>query len=163
MRSKERIVSIFLALAILVVVSSVPASAASGYARRNMKSSYSYTSFSCNFWGQDNFWDVWWGANGTSKTVWNGSKPLRADSITHQDILTCTGIGSMNIGINPSGPNASASISGHSATYSYTDSNAWKINVNFKYKHTGLLGAWNKKMATRATIKFGSTFYTWGT
>lgn len=141
----------------------VPAQAASGYAKKSMKSSTSYTQYSCSFWGQSNFWDVWWGADGTSKTVWCGSKPYNADSITHKDVLSCTGIGSMSIGASPSGPNAGASISGCTATYTYSVSNNWRINVNFNYKHTGLLAAWNYSMNTKAVVQFGSSFYSWGT
>ncbi len=89
--------------------------------------------------------------------------PFYADSIVHRDILSCTGIGTMGIGISPSGPNASASISGHTATYSYSLNDAWYLDVNYGYKHTGLLACWNLSMRTNATVQIGSTFYTWGT
>lgn len=149
--------------AVCVVGMSVPAQAASGYAKKTMNSSYSYTKYNCSFWGQSNFWDVWWGADGTSSTYWMGSNPVNADSITHKDVLSCTGVGSMSIGASASGPNASTSLSGHTATYSYTVSNKWYINVNYNYKHTGLLAAWNYSMDTKATVQLGSSFYSWGT
>ena len=154
-------------VAICVVSMSIPVHAASGYAKKNMKSSYSYTQYNCTFWGQSNFWDVWWGADGTSKTVWIGSNPFNADSITHKDILSCTGIGSMDIGADISsggaGIGVSSSVSGHKATYTYSVSNKWNINVDFNYKHTGLLAAWNFDMDTKSVVQFGSSFYTWGT
>lgn len=161
-RINRRIVAALVVMVFLVSVVTIKASAASGYAKKDMKNSYSYTQYRCSFWSQSNFWDVWWGANGTSNTAWLGSTPYNADNITHKDILSCTGIGSMSIGASPSGPNTSASISGSSATYSYSLSNTWRIDVNFTYKHTGLLAAWNYSMRTVATVQFGSTFYSWG-
>jgi len=159
----KKIISVFIVLVLVIAVLTVPVNAASGYAKKNMKSSYSTTEYSCSFWGQSNFWDVWWGAKGTSGTSWLGSSPYNADSITHKDILSCSGLGSMSIGISPSGPNASSSMSGHSATYTYSIKNNWKINVNYNYKHTGLLAAWNYSMRTASTVQFGSSFYSWGT
>lgn len=162
LRNYKKTVASLVLIIILVAAFAVPASAASGYARKDMKGSYSYTDYNCSFWFQSNFWDVWWGANGTSTTKWMGSTPFNADSITHRDILSCTGIGSMSIGASPSGPNASAAISGTSATYTYSVSNDWRIAINYNYKHTGLLGAWNFGMRTSATVQFGSSFYSWG-
>lgn len=151
------------ALSCMVVLSmAITASASSGYAKKTIKNSYAYTQYSCTFWSQSNFWDVWWGAKGNSRTAWLGSNPYNCDSITHKDILSCSGIGSMGVGASPSGPNASASLSGHSVTYTYQVSNKWCIDINFNYKHTGLLAAWNYSMRTSATIQFGSTFYVFG-
>ncbi len=135
------------------------ASAESGEGYVEMCGSKTKTSYSCTFWGQSNFWDVWWGADGTSKTFWYGSNPFYLTSITHQDIISCTGLGSLSIGITPSGPNASSSISGHSVTYSYTDYNTYQINVELHYKHTGMQAAWNYDMYTHATLQDGSNFY----
>lgn len=160
---KRKIVSLIVTLVLAITSFSVSVSANSGYARKDMKSSYSTTQYECSFWGQSNFWDVWWGADGESKTSWFGKTPYYADSISHKDILSCTGTGSMSIGASPSGPNASGSISGTTATYSYSVSDDWKVFIDFNYKHTGLLAAWNYKMRTQATVQFGSSFYTWGT
>lgn len=157
----KRVVAV--ALSCMVVLSmAITASASSGYARNSMKGSYAYTKYNCTFWTQSNFWDVSWGAKGTSRTAWVGLSPYNADSITHKDILSCSGIGSMGIGASPSGPNASASLSGHSATYTYVVSNDWFINIDFNYKHTGLLAVWNCSMRTAATVQFGSNFYSFG-
>ncbi|NCU26075.1 hypothetical protein EOM86_05055 [Candidatus Nomurabacteria bacterium] len=159
---KRKLPVILLVVTLVVGALSVQISALSGYASRNMNNSYSYTKFTCTFWVQNNFWDTWWGADGTSRTAWLGSSPVNADSIVHRDILSCTGIGSMGIGISPSGPNASVSLSGHTATYSYSLDNDWRINTYYGYKHTGLLAFWNASMRTSATVRFGSNFYTWG-
>ncbi len=158
----RKIIVVMIVMAI-ISISTVTASAASGYATKNMNSSYSYTQYNCSFWGQENFWDVWWGADGTSCTRWMGTSPYNADSISHNDILSCSGVGSMSIGCNPSGPNVSATISGHSATFAYSLSNTWQINVDFNYKLIGLLAAWNLGMRTSSVVQFGSNFYTWGT
>lgn len=155
---------IVLMIAICSLSSVLSASAAEGYARKAMKDAYSSTWYDCSFWAKSNFWDVWWGANGTSTTCWMGTSPYNADSIVHQDVLTCSGIGSMDISADTSKTvGVSCSVSGHTATYTYSVSNDWRIDVDFSYKHTGLLGVWNMSMDTKATIQFGSSFYSWGT
>lgn len=95
--------------------------------------------------------------------VWYGTNPYNADSITHCDILSCTGIGSMSIGGSKSGPNFSASVSGHTATWTYSVQNNWRVYSEYNYYTTGLLSGWSQKMRTQATVQFGSSFYTFGT
>lgn len=162
MKVKKRLASV-LAAAVMAANFAVPAHAESDSETKSMKNSSAKVSYNSTYWGQSNFWDVWWGANGNSKTVWYGANPYNADSIIHQNILSCSGIGSMSVGISPSGPNASVSISGHSATYSYSVSNNWRLEVNYNYKHTGLLAAWNYSTRAAATIQFGTQFYSWST
>ncbi len=147
----------------LLAGSGAKADAATGYATKSMKGSNTYTQFNCSLYRVNNFWDVEVHADGTSQTLWCGSTPFYADSITHNNILSCTGIGSMSVGGNKSGANFSASVSGHSATWSYSLKNVYHITVDYKYYTKGLLGAWNMKMRTEATIQFGSNFYTFGT
>jgi hypothetical protein len=160
-RKTNRLLAILVAITLVISVFAAPISALSGYASKNMMGSYSYTKYNCSFWFQNNFWDGWWGVDGTSRTAWLGLSPLNADSIVHRDILSCTGIGSMGIGLSPGGPNLSTSISGHTATFSYTVEDTWYINTNYGYIITGMLAAWNHSVRTSATVQFGSTFYTW--
>ena len=107
--------------------------AATGYKSRNMNGKRSYTQFNCSLYSRSNFWDVEVHADGTSQTLWCGSRPFYADSITHNNILSCSGIGSMSIGGNRSGANFSTSVSGHTATWTYTARNVYHITVNYNY------------------------------
>lgn len=125
--------------AICMMSMSVPANADWGYAKKDINDRYAYTQYDCEFWSESGFWDVSWGADGVSKTVWLGNKPVKADSIKHNDILRC--------------------VSGHTVTYTYVVSNTWRVVCNFSYEHTGLLAAWNYSMDTKGTIQFGSNFY----
>lgn len=137
--------------------------AASDSAKKKMKGSSSKTSYSCSMYWKNNLWDTELHADGTAKTIWSGANPYNADSIVHSNILSCTGVGSMSIGGSKTGPNMSASVSGHTATWTYTVQNTWKVDTTYNYYTKGLIAGWGQKMNTEATIQFGSSFYTFGT
>lgn len=128
-----------------------------------MNGSYSSTQYSSTQWGKSNFWNVenhWEGTAGTST-------PYNADSITHKDILMVTGIGSMSFGggISASGPSGSMSfsVSGHTATQSYTMQNTWLVTTDYHYSTHGMLAAWNQRQRAEAIVQLGYTFYSFGT
>lgn len=154
---------IALGMLVCAVLPKVTAASKSGYASFNMNGSYSRTMFSSDVWGKSNFWDVEVHYDGSSSTAWLGSTPYNADSITHRDILQVTGIGSMSVGGSKSGPNISVSLSGHTATYSYSLQNQWYLDVVYNYELNGLLAAWNYRQRAEATVQLGNTFYSFGT
>lgn len=159
---KSKISVTLLVIILIISTLAIPVNAASGYASKDMQNSYSYTQYNCSFWSQSHFWDVSFGADGTSATKWLGVSPFNADSITHKDILYCSGAGSLSIGASPSGPNASVSISGTTATYTYSVSNEWQININYNYQHR-IFMLFSGGMNTFATVQLGTAFYSWGT
>lgn len=159
----EKLASLLFVCAFITVIIGTDVSARSDSAKKKMKNSYSKTSYNCLMWWKNNVWDTELHAKGTSRTFWYGAKPLKADSIVHSNILSCTGIGSMSIGGSKSGPSMAASVSGHTATWTYTCKNTYKVDTSFNYYTRGLLAGWNQKMNTEATIQFGSKFYTFGT
>ena len=159
---KKKITALLLSV-ILTMTCSMTALADSGYRKYTIKSSYGTTEFNCSMWWENNFWDTELHASGSASTVWAGTNPFNADSIVHSDILDCTGVGSMSVGISKSGPSVSTSVSGHTATFSYTAQNTFKINVDYDYYTTGLLAGWSQNMRTAATIQLGSNFYSFGT
>lgn len=161
------LIAILSVSAFILFTNDVHAASLSGYASKNMNNSYSYTQYSSSAWGKSNFWDVENHWEGTGRTAWKGSSPYNADSITHKDVLSVTGIGSMSFGggISASGPSGSMSfsVSGHSATQSYTLQNVWSVNSNYHYTMHGLLASWNQRQRAEATVQLGNTFYSWGT
>lgn len=132
---------------------------ASGYNDIAMCGSSSRTSYSCTFWGSGASSPAYWGCDGTSKTFWYGINPYNLTSITHRDIVCCSGIGTLSVGLSPSGPSATSAVSGHSVTYTYKVENAYYINVDMHYVHYGMVVAWGPYMYTHATLQDGSNFY----
>lgn len=73
---------------------------------------------------------VW---KGTFGSYWLGFEPYNADSVTHADTISVSGIGSASFGY-PAG--ISVSTSGKTATYTYSNQNTWYVVVNYSYSST---------------------------
>ncbi|MDR2267409.1 MAG: hypothetical protein LBE09_07520 [Christensenellaceae bacterium] len=162
------LLSVILVIGVLITLAvinglSAHAKTSSGYRRKDMQKSYSYTQYNSNIWTKSNFWDVEVHYDGTARTAWLGAVPFNADSIVHRDILTCSGIDSMSVGVSGSGPNASVSVSGHSATYTYSIQNYWNISTDYNYYTRGLLAVWNLGQRAEASVQLGYSFYTFST
>jgi hypothetical protein len=121
---------------------------------KNYNSSYVYTQFKgtvktpVGLFGQTTTYD------GKSRSAWLGGNPYNADTVTHTDSISISGIGGASFGY-PSG--ISVSTSGKTANISYSASNTWYVDVDYTYTASSwlILGVNQKAIGT---FKFGSTF-----
>lgn len=72
MKIKKRILSLLMATVAIISVCAVPVSAVSDSETKSMKGNTSVTSYSCNMYWKNNFWDTELHADGYARTVWYG-------------------------------------------------------------------------------------------
>lgn len=96
--------------------------------------------------------------NGESYAYWAGTSPWNADSITLNDTIWVSGIGSASFSAGyPSGVAVSVTTGSKEATYSYTVSNSYDKKCKYSYSsRIGFCTYVGQKES--AYFKFGSAF-----
>lgn len=146
----KRVLSAILICSLLITLVPSSASASSATGTKQYKS-YNLTSYWNGTWS----WPTLLKAKWTGKTGGKYSGTTTPSKITHSDILSATGIGS--ISFSTSG--GSIAISGSTATVKYTTSGSKSITCRPTYIMSKGL-TFTASMYTSTQYKFGSTYIT---
>lgn len=119
----------------------------------DMNGSRTTVTYKVDWSSKVHFWDVELIAKGKASTFWRGDRSACPTSITQNNIIQLTGIGSISLAADPSGE-----ISGQTVTYTYSVEDYYCLTTTFDY-HVRLFAIFDYQMDVDSTVQFGARFY----